>query len=192
MCNNNNNNKTLEVWLDFRTQSRAWFAGSQFCLILLDLGLKRFLYINRELGLKATAEWLWRGDKSQTLTEKELPQEQPCSACGFRSTRKEERMSSWLKSSVAPFTNSRLSLSTITPTPFCSKILQRCGDTDTEAIIILHLVKTKSIKAWPLWCLAFLPPHCSVKYSQQCWTNVLNSTRKQCTLDRIWSVFLND
>lgn len=65
-------------------------------------------------------EWV-RPDHS--LTEKELPQEQPWSACGFLSTWKVERISSWLKSTVDPFTNSRLSWSTITPTPPFSNTL---------------------------------------------------------------------
>lgn len=70
-------------------------------------------------------EWV-RQDHS--LTEKELPQEQPWSACGFLSTWKVERISSWLKSTVDPFTNSRLSWSTITPTPPFSNTLksQQC------------------------------------------------------------------
>lgn len=58
------------------------------------------------------------------FTEKELPQEQPWSAWGFFSTWKVERISSWLKSTVAPFTNSRLSWSTTTPTPPASKTLR--------------------------------------------------------------------
>lgn len=65
-------------------------------------------------------EWV-RQDYS--LTEKELPQEQPWSACGFLSTWKVARISSWLKSTVDPFTNSRLSWSTIMPTPPFSNTL---------------------------------------------------------------------
>lgn len=61
----------------------------------------------------------------QTLTEKDEPHEQPCSAWGFFNTWKEERMSSSPKSTVDPFRNSRLSWSTITPTPFFSNTLKR-------------------------------------------------------------------
>lgn len=95
---------------------------------------------NGELRLKATDKYLWCRNKFHTLMEKELPQEQPWSACGFLSTWKVERMSSWLKSRVDPFTNSRLSSSTTTPTPFCSKSLRECRDTDAEAKSTLYLV----------------------------------------------------
>lgn len=63
------------------------------------------------------------GKQGHNLTEKELPQEQPWSAWGFLSTRKVERISSWLKSTVDPFTYSRLSWSTMMPTPSCSNTL---------------------------------------------------------------------
>lgn len=66
--------------------------------------------------------------QGHSLTEKELPQEQPWSAWGFLSTRKVARISSWLKSTVAPFTNSRLSWSTIMPTPPCSNTLDADGN----------------------------------------------------------------
>lgn len=73
------------------------------------------------------------GKQGHSLTEKELPQEQPWSAWGFLSTWKVERISSWLKSTVAPFTNSRLSWSTIMPTPPCSNTL---GTEETIVIAV--------------------------------------------------------
>lgn len=62
--------------------------------------------------------------QTHSLTEKELPQEQPWSAWGFFNTWKVERISSWVKSTVDPLTNSRLSWSTTTPTPPCSNTLR--------------------------------------------------------------------
>lgn len=62
--------------------------------------------------------------QTHSLTEKELPQEQPWSAWGFFNTWKVERISSWVKSTVDPLTNSRLSWSTRTPTPPCSNTLR--------------------------------------------------------------------
>lgn len=75
---------------------------------------------------------------SHNLMEKELPQEQPWSAWGFLRTRKVERISSWLKSTVAPFKNSRLSWSTMTPTPPCSNTLATdCVQGGTRLIVLI-------------------------------------------------------
>lgn len=62
---------------------------------------------------------------SQNLTEKEVPHEQPFSAWGLLTTWKELRISSWLKSTMDPFTKARLSTSTTTRAPPCSNTLQK-------------------------------------------------------------------
>lgn len=62
--------------------------------------------------------------QTHSLTEKELPQEQPWSAWGFFNTWNVDRISSWVKSTVDPLTNSRLSWSTKTPTPPCWNTLR--------------------------------------------------------------------
>lgn len=61
----------------------------------------------------------------QNLTEKEVPQEHPFSAWGLLTTWKELRISSWLKSTMEPFTKARLSTSTTTRAPPCSNTLQK-------------------------------------------------------------------
>ena len=66
-----------------------------------------------------------RGKSGQNLTEKEVPQEQPFSAWGLLTTWKELRISSWLKSTIEPFTKARLSTSTTTRAPPCSNTLQK-------------------------------------------------------------------
>lgn len=64
-----------------------------------------------------------REESTQSLTEKDVPHEQPCSACGLLTTWNELRISSWLKSTIAPFTKARLSTSTTTRAPSCSNTL---------------------------------------------------------------------
>lgn len=61
----------------------------------------------------------------QSLTEKDDPQEQPCCAWGLFNTWNELRISSWLKSTWAPFTKAKLSESTTTLAPPCSNTLKR-------------------------------------------------------------------
>lgn len=60
----------------------------------------------------------------QTLIEKDDPQEQPCWAWGLFNTWNELRISSWLKSTWAPFTKAKLSQSTTTLAPPCSNTLK--------------------------------------------------------------------
>lgn len=102
---------------------------------------------------------------SQNLTEKEVPQEHPFSAWGLLTTWNELRISSWLKSTMEPFTKARLSTSTTTRAPPCSNTLQKssifkhelCCRHDKEAqpehLLISSLCPSKILYHRPI-----LPP----------------------------------